>query len=243
MRRWSVLSRPAGACSGALGALVVLAAACSSSSAGTPAAGGDGGGGGTDGGSDGPLACPPADLAGWQAPAYRHAQMRQPAACTAQLITDFYDACLGASSSQSACNQSWGSGEDTAHATCQNCLVTQSSAMLWGPLVDFGNTVSINVAGCIELLDPAQVACATAAQQADACQHQACDASCPVTTASSFADWKACIVAASSGECMSYLQAASCLNTEADGGAAASCVTGMTFEDQYLAIAKVFCGM
>jgi hypothetical protein len=93
----------------------------------------------------------------------------------------------------------------------------------------------------VEILDPSQLVCATSVQQADECQHAACDAVCPVTDMTSFDDWQACINASAQGGCLPYLQAAACVNAE-DAGPAAVCVTGQTFEDQFFDIATVFCG-
>jgi hypothetical protein len=193
--------------------------------------------------SDAPLACPPSPLDEWSPPAYRHAQARQPSACSALLIADFYQSCLGPSASDQGCNQTWGVGQDQVHQICQSCLVTPSSAMLWGPLVNYGTTVSINVAGCVELLDPSRTACATEVQAADVCQHQACDGACPVsaTDPASFATWQACVAATAQGECNGYLVSAACVGVE-DAGPAAACVSGQSFQDDFLATAAVFCG-
>jgi hypothetical protein len=225
-------------------------AACSSKNGARPGASGDGGAPGDGSGSDAPLACPPANLDEWQAGAYHHAQVVQPTACTSLLINDYYNACLGSMASQESCDEDWGAGEDAAHATCQSCILTSSTASMWGPLVDYGTgadggaggTVSVNVAGCVEILDPSQLSCAMSVQEADECQHAACDPGCPVSDATSFADWQACIGATGGqSECGAYLQSAACVNGE-DAGPAAACVTGKTFEDVFFSIATVFCG-
>lgn len=82
---------------------VCVAAACGGGGAapggGVDASAGDGAPG------DAPLACPPAPLDAWTAPAYRHAQVRQPAACSALLVDDFYQSCLAPAASQEGCNQ------------------------------------------------------------------------------------------------------------------------------------------
>jgi len=169
------------------------------------------------------LACPPSALGAWQPTTYHHANVALPNACTAALIADFYSSCLGPGASSTTCDPSWGSGEDTAHQDCQTCLVTPSTAESWGPLVEYGSTVSLNVAGCVELLDPGApgVSCATAVQQADECEHQACDATCPVTDDTSFANWRACVAASATGACATYTGAAGCAQSEADAGPAA----------------------
>jgi hypothetical protein len=113
----------------------------------------------------------------------------------------------------------------------------------WGALVQFGTTVSLNVAGCIELLDPGALACATSVQQADDCEHKACDATCPpVTDEASFGNWQACVSASVSGVCATYTAAARCAQGELDAGAAARCISAPTFAEQFSAIGQVFCG-
>jgi len=225
-------------------------AACSSKSEGAAGKPDGAASGDASGLPDGPLACPPANLDEWQAGAYHQAQPVQPSACTGLLINDYYNACLGSDASQESCDEDWGAGEDAAHATCQSCILTPSSASLWGPLIDYGTgadggaggTVSVNVAGCVQILDPSQLPCAMSVEEADECQHAACDPGCPVSDAASFADWQACIQASGAqDECGPYLQSASCVNGE-DAGPAAACVTGQTFEDVFFSIASVFCG-
>jgi hypothetical protein len=182
----------------------------------------------------------PSSLAGWMPPSYQHAQPAQAAACTSALIDDFYASCLGPGASTSACDQNWGSpdsGEDLAHATCEECLVTASTSPTLGPVVNYGTTVSVNVAGCIELLDPTNLACARSVQQADECEHQACDTPCPALGA-----FESCVTAADKGACASYVQAATCQGSEADGGAARACAAGASFGDLFAAAARAFCG-
>jgi hypothetical protein len=142
------------------------------------------------------------------------------------------------------CDPAWGSGQDAVHQACQDCLVTPVSAATWGAVIQFGPTVSLNVGGCIEMLDPGPsgVACATSVQQADDCEHKACDATCPVTDDASFANWKACVSASASGTCASYTAAAACASRqELDAGPAARCINAPTFQDQFTAIGQVFC--
>jgi hypothetical protein len=197
----------------------------------------------SDAGPDAPLACPPT-LDDWVAPAYHHAQTIE-AVCSLLMVNDFYNSCLSASATSNACAQNWGAGEDMEHTLCQACLITPSSETTWGPLVDYGNgsgqgTVSVNVAGCVELLDPTHATCATSVQQADECQHAACDPSCPVTDSTSFSNWQACVDAAATGPCGTYLSSAACVNAE-DAGPAAACVSGPDFETEFIDIATVFC--
>jgi len=223
---------------------LALAIAACSSKGGSHGPGPDGGA--FDGGFDAaPLVCPPAPLDEWVPPAYHSAQAVQHA-CSTLMINDFYNSCLGPSSSSGACAQDWGAGEDVAHSVCQACLITPSTSTTWGPLVNYGSaggtgTVSVNVAGCVELLDASKQSCAASVQLADECQHEACDATCPVTDATAFANWQQCIGAASQTSCLGYLTSAACVNAE-DAGPAATCVTGADFETEFIDIATVFCG-
>jgi hypothetical protein len=216
-------------------------AACSSK--GAHVVGSDGG---SDGGLDaGPLVCPPAPLDEWTPPAYIHAQAVQHV-CTTAMLQDFYTSCLGPMQSATACGLNWGAGEDVAHSVCQACIITPSSGMTLGPLINYGNgsgsgTVSVNVAGCVELLDPSKESCAASVQLADECQHAACDATCPVTDETAFLNWQACTNAASQTSCAADVTAAGCVNAE-DAGPAATCLSGADFQSQFLAIAPVFCG-
>jgi hypothetical protein len=194
-----------------------------------------------DASADAPIACPPAPLDEWTPPQYHPSDGAQPTACTAAMISDFYSSCLADTATQATCNQNWGTSEDAAHQTCQTCLVTDSLQPAWGPLVNFGTTVSLNVGGCIELLDPSQHGCAMSVQAADECEHQVCDMACPVADAASFTNYQQCVHAAVSGVCASYAQPAQCQNVE-DAGPAAACVTGATFQDLFASVAKAFCG-
>jgi hypothetical protein len=219
------------------------ALACGSSAATGPVDAAIDAGAGETGASEAGPTCQPATLDEWMPAAYHHAQPAQAAACTSALVADFYASCLGPTASGSACDQNWGCGddggciEDVAHATCQRCLVTPSTNPTWGPIVDYGATVSVNVAGCIELLDPANTACATSVQQADECEHEACDTACPA-----LADFDSCVAVADEGPCATYAQGSACQAMEADGGPASACVAGATFGELFAAAAKVFCG-
>jgi hypothetical protein len=198
----------------------------------------------TDAPSDAPPACSPAPLGSWMPPPYAHAASPRPSACPPSFIVSYYEDCLGPNASNSGCNATWYTGADLPHATCVACLVTKSTSTQWGPIIDYGGgTLSMNVAGCIELLDPQRASCAMAVQQADECPHQACDTACPVNPndQESFTKWQSCQVYADQNECSTFEQAGQCEGSE-DAGPAAACVVGMSFQDLYNAIAPVFCG-
>jgi hypothetical protein len=189
-----------------------------------------------DGGS-----CPtPLDVWNWTPPAYKHAIV-QHGACTAQQIDDFFQACLSFNATQAMCN-----AFTNANQVCAHCIITPSIAPSYGPLIQFNQFngfVSVNVAGCVEIVDTQNGAtCAAAMQAFDACGHAACDSVCPVTNDPSFQLWEQCVQTADAVGCKSYFTAATCANAEAaDGGAAAGCFIGSSFEDLYKSVAPFFC--
>ncbi len=230
-----------------------LSAACAM--AAPPARAADGGtDAGSDAGDDGGdagLVCPnPAPLpAGYTPPPYVHAVPHQNA-CSAQLIGDYYTQCLDSASTAQTCAP-WTNAPDAAHQACASCLVTPATASAYGPIVQttFGNILvsDPNVAGCIELADPAGLACATKLQDRLDCDEQACTTQCPVTDDPSFQQWQTCLTNAdnAAASCQTFYQATSCASSEMpDGGVAAACfptAANPTFEDDYNAVAPVFC--
>jgi MYXO-CTERM domain-containing protein len=131
------------------------------------------------------------------------------------------------------------------------CLVTPVTASAYGPVVEttVGNIIvsEPNLAGCIEIADPAGLACATKLQDRTDCDEAACNTVCPVTDDPSFQLWETCETNAdnAAGSCEAYYDATSCVDSEMpDGGAAEACfptVANPGFEDGYNAIAPVFC--
>ena len=230
----------------ALGLAMVGAAAT------TPASAADGGtDAGDDGGGDGGVVCPnPAALpSGYVSPPYVHAVPHKNA-CSAQLIADYYTQCLDSASTPQTCAP-WTNNPDAAHLACVGCLVTPVTASAYGPVVQttHGNVIvsDPNLAGCIELLDPNGLSCATTLQDRNDCDLAACNAQCPITDSASFQQWQTCAVNAdnTAGSCQTYFQATSCASSEMpDGGVAAACfptVANPTFHDDYDSIAPVFC--
>jgi MYXO-CTERM domain-containing protein len=209
---------------------------------------------GTDAGDDGGdagLVCPaPAPIAAsFTPPAYVHAAPHQNA-CSQQLIADYYTQCLGSAATAQTCAP-WTNAPDAAHQACVACLVTPATASAYGPVVQttFGNIIvsESNLAGCIELADPAGLACATALQDRTDCDEAACTTQCPIVDDASFLQWQTCENNAdnAASSCGAYFQATSCAASEMpDGGVAAACfpaAANPTFEDDYGAIAPVFC--
>ncbi len=201
-------------------------------------------GGGNDSGSAGDTgssgACSPADVSSFTPPAYKSA--KQPtSACTQTFIDAFYTGCLATGSTQQSCAP-FGSGADAAHKACAQCIVSADTAANYGPLIEHKGTVSLNVAGCMELKDPTGgLACAKSYQQSEQCNEAACAANCPVTDDASFQLYQACVTQAESNGCKTFSTAAQCANKEAEAGAATVCFQGATFQDLYNSIVPVFC--
>src|SRR5579883_2842492 len=121
---------------------------------------GTGGDTGTPGDDSGTAQnCNPQSTSGYTPAAYKHAG-RMANACTATQIQAFYDGCLAPNSTQTTCDPFVGSSATAANKTCAACIVTgdeTSSSTMLGPILDHTatQTVSVNLAGCMEIKDTA----------------------------------------------------------------------------------------
>lgn len=200
-----------------------------------------------DAASDGPVAtaCKPGDVSTFSAPAYKPAAAKA-GACTPALIDSFFTNCLDEAAPQNGCATNFGSGASAANKACSACLITQDTAAKYGALVDHGDTVSVNIPGCMEL--KGNRTCAESVQKNDACQELACRANCPVTDNTTLRQYSQCQQQASAGGCKTYAEAeTACSDASADGGAGNECWawlsnTNAAFKDIYLTVAPIFCG-
>jgi hypothetical protein len=157
------------------------------------------------------------------------------------MIDEYYQNCLAAGGAGSCA--AFGPGADATHQSCGKCLSSGFSDATWGPVVHSVNLVETNGAGCIALLDPSALDCVKAAQALEQCEHAACDPVCSASSASAFDDWIQCSTAANACGCKSWFQASDCIKQiAADGGPAAQCLIGQTFQDFFAVTAAVFCG-
>jgi hypothetical protein len=219
---------------------VLLSGAIScSSSSGTSSSSNDDAGSEIDAAS---LACPPQTTSGFTTPLYVPAGLDK-GECTSAQIDAFYNACLASSSTDATCSAGFGASAPAADVACGACLLTPQTSTSWGPVVSYTvGTVSLNVAGCMEILGSTSgLACARAYEAANACESYAC-ANCTVTSSTSNADHQQCVLAAAAGSCSSYESAAACGDTEADGGATAVCFQGSDFTSRFAVLAPIFCG-
>lgn len=125
-------------------------------------------------------------------------------ACTTQAVDALIDACFGPNQSGAACTAILQSSSASVQA-CNSCMITQSTASAWGPLVLHvtAGYYSLNTGGCLALLAPCQSACALAYETSMTCFLAACESTCPATGGG----FAGCAVAASSCECAAESQA------------------------------------
>jgi hypothetical protein len=128
------------------------------------------------------------------------------------------------------------------NAKCAACILTPDTAAKYGPLIDHGNLVTANVAGCLELLAPGSLACAKAVQQLGGCELAACLANCAVHDAASLADYEACATQAESAGCQTFTSAAACALDLPDAAPGAAACLG-DFQSFYMAVVPIFCGL
>jgi hypothetical protein len=152
---------------------------------------------------------------------------------------DFYEKCLGPNKASGDCNSYKASPENAA---CAACVLTPYTASQLGPILDFGEFVGGNVAGCIEITTPSDPSCPKAVQALTDCEIAACQANCPVSDATSLEARDACAKDADQLGCQSFFQMAkTCRSAEADAGLAGACMNA-GFKDFYDNVVPLFCG-
>jgi hypothetical protein len=218
-----------------------------------PPSGGGGGrdGGGGSGGRDGGArsgdggstsTCQPRDVSSFTPPAYKPLLGTHLNRCTAPQIAQFHALCVDANAPSGQCAAVFGASGTASARSCAGCLVTKRSDSAWGALIDDTDTVSVNVPGCIVATNPAQGACAQAVYASQACGSAACDAACPVTSATTLEARSACYQAADAGGCKRFDSDATSACTGGDGGAISACFNQSTFEALYRLTATAICG-
>ncbi len=156
-----------------------------------------------------------------------------------QTWDEFFEACLGPNKSKDACTAYKATA---ANAACAACILTPYAADRLGPILDYGEFVGENVAGCIELTVPGDPSsCANAVQALTDCEVAACQANCPVSDTTSLTARQQCSADADATGCRSFAQAASgCQAALADAGVASVC-SNAAFQDFYDAVVPLFC--
>jgi hypothetical protein len=170
----------------------------------------------------------------WTPSAYKPAK-HIPTACAPGDLAAYDAACFNDKTrGDAACAQF-----RTTKATCAACLESNPADSSWGPVVQYDNGPSLNGPGCFELYD-GNVTCATSLQETALCEHQACDAVCPVIDELSYDQWLHCTLTAAGGSCSTYNTGSAKCNDDVPGRT--FCWRGETRDDFFMNIAPLFCG-
>lgn len=185
--------------------------------------------------------CEPPDIASFVPPAYVPPTAAYQGLCTPQQIDAYFAACLSLSHTQASCDAISGSNASAIDRACAACILTKSTDVAYGPIITHAGVVSINVAGCMALVDAnGGASCARAYQVETACEDFMCGHPCPVDMCN-FMCYPQCVQSVRRNECTRYANAAACADVEADAGAP-FCFGPMTFEEYYARIVPLFCG-
>ena len=131
-----------------------------------------------------------------------------------ELWDDFYASCLGPDKSSDKCTDYKQTPENAA---CAACVLTPYTAPELGPILDFGEFVGLNVAGCIEIAAPSDPSCPKAVQALSDCEIAACQVNCPVNSPMSLEDRQKCALEADEAGCATFLQMASTCQSRGEG--------------------------
>jgi hypothetical protein len=222
-------------------ALVGCSAVTAGATGGLDGSGASGGGSSSGGlSADAASACSPSDVSTYVPGAYAPAVTPSEVCLGADgagLWDAYYDACLGTAKSRASCD-----AFTAANPGCAACILTSYSSSRLGPIIDYGDFVGGNVAGCIEVETPGDLPCAKAVQALTDCEIAACQANCPVSDAASLMTRESCGNDADDAGCKMLAAAAdSCRLGEADAGRDTVCMMSefRTFFDQ---VVPLFCG-
>jgi hypothetical protein len=147
----------------------------------------------------------------------------QVAKCTDAQVDDIMAKCFGANANQAACD-----AVTKADATCNNCLVSNSTASAYGAMIGFQTPALFfgNKGGCVAALSGDNSATGCGAKQLALleCEIASCGAVCPITQDPTSVDaFNTCQVSADNTVCQQYSSDAStCLGMLeiGDGGLA-----------------------
>lgn len=147
----------------------------------------------------------------------------------------FYDACIA----QGLVSPDCLTFESDA-GSCAQCILSPETATSWGPVVVRNSIPTLNVGGCMALVqsDASSTSCAQKASDEQGCEQLACDNVCPFTVDAGELAYQQCTELAATTECRSYL------NAECDAADAGVqvCVPSALDRNTFAAMAAVFCG-
>jgi hypothetical protein len=182
--------------------------------------------------------CYPHDLSSWS-PSWNPPFGAKQGACTDQQITDYYDACRGSNETQALCTAF---GQNVQNATCIACMETPVYAAHYGVVVLDMQTNWLNIAGCIALVEPCNLACAQAINGIAQCLTAACEPSC------TSAELQQCELdsAESCPTCEGFYVNTPCYTELQTAGHPASTLCGLSQQGgslpAFTAVAKMICG-
>ena len=157
--------------------------------------------------------------------------------CTQSQLTTLYNDCFGTNASASKCTN-FQNGSSTA--ACYSCVITNETDPAWGPIVQTPNGIDeVNIGGCIALLEPCNVACATAVETAFQCEVDACDNNCAFDSVNAY---DTCSIKADGCGCQLYADPAQCTANLTAPHPSAECVNQTSFQGYYNVMAPLFCG-
>jgi hypothetical protein len=132
---------------------------------------------------------------------------------------------------------------DAGNKTCIECMVSPPSAASYGPIIidSTDNVDTLNVGGCIALVDPCQMPCAYAATAVQQCHFAAC-ASCPLSTAAGLQAFNACSDVADTCSCLPESTANQACVSRMKTSETANCYPAQGFATAAAFYGKVFCG-
>ncbi len=176
--------------------------------------------------------CAPQNMSAWK-PTWRPPELPLAACTNAQLASAFL-ACESSTSTTAECF-AW--NRDPANAACLQCLYSTEDEPTYGPVIYLKNRARIaNIPGCVALLegDRSAAGCGAELQAYYSCTDAACVAHCTV-----FEELQRCERNAGPSVCASYGPGNVC----GDPSMYAQCLEHDSFEDYYVAFARMFCGM
>jgi hypothetical protein len=187
--------------------------------------------------------CPPTTVPASFTPTWRPPNAQHSGACSAQQMSDFYDACLTPPVDPATC-----AAYTQKNGTCAACLATDDTATSLGPVIWHQQRTffTINVAGCIanEQADTSKTSCGAAYQGLLECKEVACN-TCFSTPGATFHAFSVCENQAAP-ECTSFADTmhTTCGDAIHDGGASRCLPPPATTSAKtvFQIVAPLFCG-
>jgi hypothetical protein len=167
-------------------------------------------------------------------------------ACRPGASWQFINACIGADSSNAACNTFLASDGGTQ---CAACAISDMTQLTYGPLIATSSIVSLNYGGCFALTDPCHLACAKVYEDSYLCNMAACAPSClgdaSTVTDEQLNNFETCSSTANSCSCNPENQAAMpCQEVLSANPRSAGCLFVSTepFANRAASLTSLFCG-